>query len=87
LDILDVRQRGASVSVPGSVPGALAVTFDELNAIAFPEAGADVTIVTFCDCPNDASAAFAANILRKRGWHARVLRWDYESSTKNESFG
>jgi membrane protein DedA with SNARE-associated domain/rhodanese-related sulfurtransferase len=83
LVILDVRQSAAHAHGSGAIPGALPVTFEQLASITFPELGAEHPIVTFCDCPNDASAARAAMLLRKRGWQARVLRGGYESWTKH----
>ena len=76
--IFDLRQR-ASPDADTSIPGALAVSLDELNAIDLPALAAEHPIVTFCDCPNDASAARAAMLLRQRGWQARVLRGGYQS--------
>jgi membrane protein DedA with SNARE-associated domain/rhodanese-related sulfurtransferase len=84
LVILDVRQSAAQADALASIPGALSVTFDELASITFPTLGAEHPIVTFCDCPNDASAARAAMLLRKRGWQARVLRGGYEGWARNQ---
>jgi membrane protein DedA with SNARE-associated domain/rhodanese-related sulfurtransferase len=83
LVILDVRQKASQPAASESIPGALAVTLDQLDEITFPTIGAEHPIVTFCDCPNDASAARAAMLLRKRGWQARVLRGGYESWARN----
>jgi membrane protein DedA with SNARE-associated domain/rhodanese-related sulfurtransferase len=79
LVILDLRQRAAPADDGASIPGARAVSFDQLATIDFPALAAEHSIVTFCDCPNDASAARAAMLLRQRGWQARVLRGGYES--------
>ena len=83
LVILDVRQRAAQPHPSATIPGALAVSFEQLEAITFPGLGSDGPIVTFCDCPNDVSAARAAMLLRKRGWQARVLRGGYDSWTRH----
>jgi membrane protein DedA with SNARE-associated domain/rhodanese-related sulfurtransferase len=83
LVILDVRQSAAQLHAAGSIPGALPVTFEQLASITFPDLGVEHPIVTFCDCPNDASAARAAMLLRKRGWQARVLRGGYEGWARN----
>jgi membrane protein DedA with SNARE-associated domain/rhodanese-related sulfurtransferase len=79
LVILDVRQWASEPDASESIPGARPVTFDQLDVITFPATGADHPIVTFCDCPDDASAVRAAMLLRKRGWQARALRGGYQS--------
>jgi rhodanese-related sulfurtransferase len=56
------RIRGAVHATPGSD------AFEALSALA---AGAE--LVTYCDCPDDVSAARAALQLQQRGLPARVL--------------
>ena len=69
--VVDVR--GLPDTAQGRIPGALHATpgseaFEALSALA---AGAE--LVTYCDCPDDISAAHAAIQLRQRGLPVRVL--------------
>jgi len=69
--VVDVRglPSAPQTRIPGAVratPGS--DTFDALSALA---SGAE--LVTYCDCPDDISAARAALQLRQRGLPARVL--------------
>jgi len=70
LTLLDVRS--TSVLPQARIPGALHAPLHE----GFDHVVADVggaRIVTYCDCPNDASAARAALALSKRGHKVQVL--------------
>jgi rhodanese-related sulfurtransferase len=71
--ILDVRSP-ASVEADGRIiPGAVLVTLKELpeKSPAWPR---EREIVIYCNCPNEASAAVAAQRLLEQGFHrARPL--------------
>jgi rhodanese-related sulfurtransferase len=68
--ILDTRSRLARENDPRTLPNA--IDFDESDVIAIPPPDSEGrTIVTFCTCPNEASAALLAERLLKAG-HARV---------------
>jgi rhodanese-related sulfurtransferase len=70
--IVDVRGSAMQRADARALPGAVWI---ELAAIERGEDGLprDREIVLYCDCPNEASAARAAQILRARGFVARPL--------------
>ncbi|MBC5784388.1 VTT domain-containing protein [Ramlibacter sp. USB13] len=72
--LLDVR--GA---MPGDarIPGAVLARSDHELVEELVRLPADVHLVTYCDCPNDVSAARLAARLRKRGLPVRVLAGGY----------
>ncbi len=72
LIVLDARSRLALEADPRRIPGSIAV---EGDAFAFlPDDARDRTLVTFCTCPNEASAALLADRLLKAGYsRVRVL--------------
>ena len=71
--ILDVRSRPELEQEPRLIRGAMHITLDELEA-KHPQIPADRDIVLYCSCPNEASAAYAALLLRKKGiQHVRPL--------------
>jgi len=68
--ILDTRSRLARENDPRTLPNA--IDFDDSDVTATPPPGLrGKTIVTFCTCPNEASAALLAERLLKAG-HSRV---------------
>jgi len=71
--IVDARSRLAREQDPRRFPGA--IEFDEGDlAAALPRDAHARTIVTFCTCPNEASAALLAHQLLTRGYkRVRVL--------------
>lgn len=71
--IVDVRASGPGLPLRERIPGARHMDLAALETIAlgdFPDAA---RIVTYCDCPNDASASKAAHLLAKHGLAALVL--------------
>lgn len=70
--IVDLRGSAVQRMDARALPGALALTLSALERgeHALPR---DREIVLYCDCPNEASAARAAQILRARGFAARPL--------------
>ena len=73
LVILDARSRVARHSDPRSLPRS--IVMDDPGAIgSLPPELRSKTVVTFCTCPNEASAAFVADLLVKAGYrNVRVL--------------
>ncbi|HEX4782192.1 MAG TPA: VTT domain-containing protein [Usitatibacter sp.] len=71
--ILDARSRAARDADPRQLPGALVI--EEPAAIHdLPHESRGKTIVTFCTCPNEASAALLAEQLIRAGYErVRVL--------------
>src|SRR5581483_5561650 len=64
--ILDVRSMSAHALDPRAIPGAVHVPPEDIAArIAAVEANAEV--VVYCSCPNEASAARVAQLLRRHG--------------------
>ena len=73
LVILDARSQVARSTDPRSFPRS--IVLDDPGSIAsLPADLRSKTIVTFCTCPNEASAAFVADLLVKAGYrNVRVL--------------
>jgi membrane protein DedA with SNARE-associated domain/rhodanese-related sulfurtransferase len=71
--ILDARSRVARSSDPRQLPRSI-VLDDPRTVDTLPRELRDRTVVTFCTCPNEASAAFVAEMLIKAGYrNVRVL--------------
>jgi rhodanese-related sulfurtransferase len=64
-DVVVIDVRGMS-NADGPIPGALRIPLSELSARQH-EVPRDRDVILFCSCPNEASAARAALILRKYG--------------------
>ena len=73
LVILDARSQVARTSDPRSLPRS--IVLEDPRAIeTLPPELRSKTLVTFCTCPNEASAAFIADLLVKAGYrNVRVL--------------
>ena len=69
--IVDVRALG--MGLRGRIPGAQHLELATLETVAIPDWPDNVQIITYCDCPHDASASKAAHLLAKRGRKAHVL--------------
>ena len=70
--LLDVR---AAAGLPGRgrIPGARHVDLADIETASLAEWTDSAHVITYCDCPNDATATKAAGLLIKRGIGARVL--------------
>jgi len=71
LVVLDVRSAG--VAPHAGIPGALQTPLDAGLADRLRALDKAARIVAYCDCPNDASAARAAQVLARHGHRVRVL--------------
>lgn len=71
--ILDVRANGPDLPLRERLPGARNIDLAAIAMVPPAEWPERVPIVTYCDCPNDASATRAAALLVKRGLAVRVL--------------
>ena len=78
LVILDVRAKLAPSTESEQLPGARHIELSEIDLIAFDTWSPNARIVTYCACPNDASALKAAHLLIKRGRVASALRGGIE---------
>ena len=71
--ILDARSQVARSSDDRVLPRSIILN-DPRAIDALPRELRDKTVVTFCTCPNEASAAFIADLLLKAGYrNVRVL--------------
>ena len=71
--VMLVDVRGAGADTGPRIPGALHAFLDSAMFDGLPVLPEGMDLVTYCDCPNDISAARAALRLRKRGIPALVL--------------
>jgi membrane protein DedA with SNARE-associated domain/rhodanese-related sulfurtransferase len=71
--VMLVDVRGAGAELGPRIPGALHAFLDSAMFDGLPVLPEGMDLVTYCDCPNDISAARAALRLRKRGIPALVL--------------
>jgi membrane protein DedA with SNARE-associated domain/rhodanese-related sulfurtransferase len=71
--VMLVDVRGAGADTGPRIPGAVHAFLDSAMFDGFPELPEGMDLVTYCDCPDDISAARAALRLRQRGVPARVL--------------
>jgi membrane protein DedA with SNARE-associated domain/rhodanese-related sulfurtransferase len=71
--VLDARSALAREADPRSLPRSIAVDHENVFDL-LPEGARDRTLVTFCTCPNEASAALLADRLIRAGYpRVRVL--------------
>src|SRR5258706_910009 len=71
--VLDARSNLARQADPRMLPRSVAVDLDGVFD-TLPDGARDKTIITFCTCPNEASAALLAERLIKAGYsRVRVL--------------
>lgn len=64
--ILDVRSLQSQMA-DGRIPGAVAVD-EKTMAIVLPDSDSDREVIVYCACPNEASAARIAKLLKARGF-------------------
>lgn len=73
LVIVDVRAVLTQPSLEGRIPGARHIELANLETFATDGWPQEAKIITYCSCPNDASALKAAHLLTKRGLVVSVL--------------
>lgn len=73
LVIVDVRAVATLPHLNGRLPGARHIELATIGTAAIDDWPANARIITYCDCPNDASAVKAAHLLTQRGRPACVL--------------
>jgi membrane protein DedA with SNARE-associated domain/rhodanese-related sulfurtransferase len=71
--ILDVRAVGPGLPLRERIPGARHIELATIDSVPLTAWPTGAQIVTYCDCPNDASASKAAHLLGQRGLRASVL--------------
>jgi membrane protein DedA with SNARE-associated domain/rhodanese-related sulfurtransferase len=79
--VLDVRSL-ASQRADGRIPGAIAVD-EKTIEVRIPDADTDREVILYCACPNEASAARIAKLLKARGFtRVRPLAGGIDAWTK-----
>ena len=73
LVIVDVRVNLPDHPLESHIPGAVHIDFASLGSESLDHWPMDTQIITYCDCPNDVSAAKAAYLIGKKGYQTRVL--------------
>lgn len=79
-DIVFVDVRGGALST--RIPGARRLDLGHLDAASLADFPPEAELVTYCSCPNDVSAARAAQWLVQQGRLARVLRGGIDAWTE-----
>lgn len=72
--ILDVRAKVIATAESEHIPGARRIELTEIETISIETITSASKIITYCACPNDASALKAAQLLIKRGHPISVLK-------------
>lgn len=80
--VVDVRAAPLQPALDKRIPGARHIELGTIDTIPFLDWPADARIVTYCACPNDASAAKAAHLLTRRGFDAHVLHGGIDAWTE-----
>ena len=82
--VVDVRAQILNAVQDDSIPGARHIDLNTLAGISFDDwpQGAHTKVVTYCACPNDASAVKAALLLLQKGFKVRVLQGGIEAWSK-----
>jgi rhodanese-related sulfurtransferase len=75
--VLDVRSR-ADAGQGGGIPGSIRVPLGDIAAWAH-DRSRERPIVTYCTCPEDASAVRAAELLQAEGFAVSALRGGLEA--------
>lgn len=73
LVIVDVRAAATMLPLTARIPGARHIDLASIGAASINDWPEAAPIITYCACPNDASAARAAQLLIGRGRNVRVL--------------
>jgi rhodanese-related sulfurtransferase len=71
--IVDVRAAGPGLPLRERIPGARHIELAIIETVSIVDWPGHARIVTYCDCPHDASASKAAHLLSRRGLNAGVL--------------
>ena len=71
--ILDVRAQGGGLPPRERIPGARQIDLAAVGTVHIADWPQTAAVITYCDCPNDASATKAAGLLARRGLGVRVL--------------
>jgi rhodanese-related sulfurtransferase len=71
--VVDVRAAGPGLPLRERIPGARHIELSTIETVSVADWPVDVRVVTYCDCPHDASASKAAHLLARRGLAALVL--------------
>ncbi|MFG6413575.1 VTT domain-containing protein [Roseateles sp. DC23W] len=79
---VDVRAHTPGVSLGSRIPGARHLDLGALRQEALADWPPGAELITYCACPNDASAARAALWLRQQGRRVRVLRGGIDAWTQ-----
>lgn len=66
LTIIDVRHPLDVLSHPFTIPGAIRIPLEQINAHSLEHRG-ESQIVIYCTCPNEASSSRALHLLQQRG--------------------
>ncbi|MCY4755048.1 VTT domain-containing protein [Pelomonas aquatica] len=78
---VDVRACSPEMPLPSRIPGARHLDLGALDDAALADWPQGAEFITYCACPNDASAVRAAVWLKRQGRRARVLRGGIEAWT------
>ncbi len=80
--LVDVRAASPGMPLDSHIPGARHLDLAALDAALLAGWPPAAEFITYCACPNDASAVKAAQWLRQQGRQARVLRGGIEAWTR-----
>jgi membrane protein DedA with SNARE-associated domain/rhodanese-related sulfurtransferase len=81
--IVDVRSLALRTGPTLRLPGALNIDMAHLEEAPLTDWPDGIEVVTYCDCPNDATAVKAAQLLVRRGRRARVLSGGLDHWTRS----
>ncbi len=71
--IVDVRAAGPGLPLRERIPGARHIDLASVETVSIVDWPNGARIITYCDCPHDASASKAARLLAQRGVAVGVL--------------
>jgi membrane protein DedA with SNARE-associated domain/rhodanese-related sulfurtransferase len=80
--VVDVRASSPGLPLPSRIPGARHLDLARLESDAIAAWPATSELVTYCACPNDASAVKAAQWLATQGRRSRVLAGGIQAWTQ-----
>jgi rhodanese-related sulfurtransferase len=82
LVIVDVRTALNQLPLNDRIPGARHIDLSRIESGSVDAWPKETEIVTYCACPNDASAVKAAVLLARRGNSVRVLKGGFDAWVK-----